>query len=423
MKRSFFWPIIGLAAVLLVAVIGYRMSRGPSHPTAKSGGVHRPGEQAAGPVQDELEAARRDGLPQDSGRSPVPSVFQPASRATVAPATPRPEPTPQTRALVSSLSQLNFAGGPVTPEQVEKWRQAFKDLVQQGAAAVPAIREFLEKNLEVDYPGGNGGNPLGHASLRSALIDALQQIGGPEATEAMLQTLQSTTLPTEIALLAKYLDQQSPEQYRSQAMAAAREVMAMAAQGQLPKWDMGPLFQMYQSFGGATSATELESQLSQWKYYANMGLAGLPDGQGVPYLIRQLQEAPEPGKSDFPAQMLAQMAGQSPEAGAALLEQAALGTIPDSVWRKIAAGLAGEQFQIGMPSPGSGAPTAVGVGGIKTYHIEAGNQNFSSLRAVLTPEQVAQRRQLIDQLLAVTKSPAAIQALQSAQASLSATTP
>ena len=421
MRRSIFWPLVGFAAAMLAIVIGYRMVRSPSRSTAKPGSQLAAQQAAATP--DELDAARRDGLPSDSGRSSVPPVFQPASRATATPAVPRREPTPHTRDLVSRLSQLSFGNGPVTAEQVEKWKQSFKELTEQGVAAVPAIREFLEKNLEIDYPGGSGGNPLGHASLRSALIDALQQIGGPEATATMLQTLQSTTLPSEIALLARYLDQQSPEQYRQQAMASAREVIAMAAQGQLPKWDMAPLFQMYQGFGDATVAAELESHLPQWKYYANMSLAALPDGQGVPSLLRQMQEQSGPGKTDFPFQMLAQVAGRYPEAGAALLEQAALGNIPDSAWRRIAAGLAGEEFQIGVPAPGAGAPTQVGVGGIKTYHIESGNQNFSSLITVLSPEEVAQRRQLVDQLLASAKSPAAAQALQNAQASLTRPTP
>jgi hypothetical protein len=273
--------------------------------------------------------------------------------------------------LVSRLSQLNFGNGPVTAEQVEKWKQSFKELTEQGAAAVPAIREFLEKNLEIDYPAGNGGNPLGHASLRSALIDALQQIGGPEATETMLQTLQSTTLPSEIAQLARYLDQQAPQQYRPQAMAAAREVMAMAAQGQLPKWDLAPLFQMYQGFGDATVAAELETHLPQWKYYANMSSARCRMGKAFrphPAVARAAWTRQE----RFPLQMLPRWPPIS-EAGAALLEQAALGNIPIQPGENRCR-TGGRQFQSSAGCR-AGAPPG-GRGGIKTYHIESGNQNF-----------------------------------------------
>jgi hypothetical protein len=109
--------------------------------------------------------------------------------------------------------------------------------------------------------------------------------------------------------------------------------------------------------------------------------------------------------------MLAQVAGQYNEAGAALLDQARAGQIPDSAWSKIVTGLAGDQYEIGAPPPGIQS-------GLKTYHIQSGNQNFYSLP--LGPgDQATQNLQLINQLLAATSSPVGRQALQNAQASLS----
>ena len=117
--------------------------------------------------------------------------------------------------------------------------------------------------------------------------------------------------------------------------------------------------------------------------------------------------------------MLAQMATEYPDAGAALIEQARRNQIPDIAWRKIAAGLAGDQYQIGMPPELSSLTSPVP--GLKTYHIESGNQNFYSLplNANLPSDQISQRLALIDQLLAAATSPAAVEALKNARALLS----
>jgi len=49
----------------------------------------------------------------------------------------------------------------------------------------------------------------------------------------MLQTLQTTALPSEIALLARNLEQQAPGQYRQETLSAVNEVLAMAEKDQL----------------------------------------------------------------------------------------------------------------------------------------------------------------------------------------------
>jgi hypothetical protein len=76
--------------------------------------------------------------------------------------------------------------------------------------------------------------------------------------------------------------------------------------------------------------------------------------------------------------MLAQIAGQYPDASAALLDQARANQISDSAWRKIATGLAGDQYQLGTP-PGDVTANGAALPGLKTYHIQNGNQNFYSL--------------------------------------------
>jgi hypothetical protein len=348
----------------------------------------------------------------------IPSIGRAVSSAQ--PAAARAEPSPQTRQLVASLTNLDLSHGPITREQAQQWKEGLQNLTQQGVTAVPAIREFLEQNQDLNFAAVSGGELLGQSSVRAALFDVLQQIGGPEATALMLQTLQTTALPSEIALLARNLEQQAPGQYRQETLNAVNEVLSMAEKGQLAGWDVGALFQVLQNYGDATTAAALAQLQSKWNYYATMALAGLPGGEGVPSLIRQAQDAAAApgGRGALAFQMLDQMAAEYPDAGAALLEQARHNQISDAVWRKIAAGLAGDQYQIGMPSELS-ALTPI-LPGLKTYHIESGNQNFYSLplAATLPDDQRSQRLALIDQLLASASSPAAVEALKNAQALL-----
>src|SRR5437762_8130859 len=135
----------------------------------------------------------------------------------------------------------------------------------------------------------------------------------------------------------------------------------MAEKGQLAGWDVGALFQVLQNHGDATTAEALAPLQSKWNYYATLALAGLPGGEGVPSLIRQAQDAAG-GKSTLTFQLLAQIATEYPDAGAALIDQARRNQIPDAAWRKIATGLAGDQYQIGTPSELSAlSPTLPGL--------------------------------------------------------------
>ncbi len=412
--------LVYLAIAALAVGIGYRWTKsGRSLPPAPDS-IPAPsvGKSAA---QEDAEP-REVPLSQFISGSQPPAVNPPTGRSasSARPVVARAEPTQHTRQLVAGLTNLDFSHGPITREQAEQWKQGLQALTQQGATAVPAIREFLDLNQELSFAGVSGGELLGQSSLRVALIDALQQIGGPEATAAMLQTLQTTALPSEIALLAKNLEQQAPGQYRQETLNAVNEVLTMADKGQLAGWDVGALFQVLQNYGDATSATALAQLQSKWNYYATMALAGLPGGEGVPSLIRQAQDAAAgaTGKSGLAYQLLAQIATEYPDAGAALIEQAKSNQIPDSAWRKIATGLAGDQYQIGMP-PELSSPTQT-LPGLKTYHIESGNQNFYSLPldATLSGNEISQRLALIDQLLASASSPAALEALQNARSLL-----
>jgi len=192
------------------------------------------------------------------------------------------------RELVTSLTKLDFSLGPLTSEQAGQWKAGLQQLIQQGGAAVPAIQEFLELNRDWDF---GPANPLGFPSLRTAFLDALEQIGGPESQDLLLKTLQTTAVPTEIARIARSLERQAPGQFLEEIRIAVRETLAQAATGQLPGWDVGPLFLVLQSFGNASAVAELEKNASKWNYYSALTLANLPSGAGIPTLVKLAQES------------------------------------------------------------------------------------------------------------------------------------
>ena len=331
-----------------------------------------------------------------------------------------PEASPYTRQLVAGLTNLDLSHGPITQDQAAEWKKTLQTLTEQGAAAVPAIGEFLMRNWEMDFTATDAAGLLGQSSLRSSMVNALAQIGGPEAIDALVDTLRSTTLPSEITQLAQALEGQAPGQYRQETINAIGEVLNMASNGQLPAdWDVGTLFKLVQTYGDATTAGALEQLDGPFKYYATMALAGMQSGEGVGALIHEAQDTNKTGERPFAFQMLAQVAAQYPDAAAALLEQAKGNHVPEAAWRLIATGLSGDQYLIGQPPTPSANSSAEGepIPGLKTYHIANGNQNFYSV-PLMPDAQVQARLALIDQLLAVTPNPVAREALQSARATL-----
>jgi hypothetical protein len=217
--------------------------------------------------------------------------------------------------------------------------------------------------------------------------------------------LQATAAPYEIALIARQLEQQTPGQYRQEILSAVTETLGMAAKGELPGFDVGPLFQTLQSYGNEGTVATVEEMGSPWKYYSAITLAGLPEGAGVDALIRQAQGGAgvERSSRDFAFQMLAQVAAQYPAAVDALVEQAGNGQIPPSAWRKIAEGLGGNQC--GITSSLEVRTDHPAVLGSKTYHLDKGNQSYSSIRSpCCQPPTAAQRRDLIDRLLATNRA-------------------
>jgi len=317
------------------------------------------------------------------------------------------------------LTQFDFSSGSVTPVQAAVWKESLQALLGQGEAAVPAIREFLEKNLDLSFATLENGAALGDSSVRLALLRVMQEIGGEQAIAGSLYTLQTSADPTELALVAGYLQKADPTQYREAVLAAAHEALGMAASGNWDGRDVAPLFDILKTFGGEQSARDLEKYANTWFNYTPLVLAELPEGAGIDALIRlNADGAVSLGKETW-QRMLAQVSVQSVEAEAALLQLAKAGKIDPYNWRAVADALAGATLQL-VQSPVSRTTTTVP--NPKTYHVRMGNQNSMEIPppADMPIDQVNQRIQIIDRLLNITSDSQAIARLQAARSQLAA---
>lgn len=357
-------------------------------------------------------APRRSSLPGASGTAPAAQLqAQPVPIAL-------PEATPATRQMVEGLVKLDTSNGVLSPEQASTWRTNLSQLISQGATALPAIREFLDKNLDIEF-GGAGKQMLGYSSARLAMIDALAQIGGPESVGLMTGVLGSTADPKEIAVLARNLEQLDPGVHRQELLDAARQTLAMAAEGKLPDRDVGPLFELFQSYGDSSIASELAKNSKQWNYYSMFSLAQLPDEAGLATLIQIANGEGGLGSgARVPAlEMLAQAAGQSEVARTALLDQAKRNTLSAYNWATLESILAGDQVRFQDSAYDATQPQA---GDVRRTHISSGNQNFYSAPPLngLTADLIQQQNALIDELLKVTTDQTGIQTLQRSKALL-----
>ncbi len=119
----------------------------------------------------------------------------------------------------------------------------FESLALQGDAAVPLIREFLNKMEDVDFEVKREGesdeernrrysrfratlNFSQPPTLRIGLIDMLAEIGGDHAEATIAELLSSTGRGFEIAYAAKIVQSWlGKDAYRTEALAAAHELL------------------------------------------------------------------------------------------------------------------------------------------------------------------------------------------------------
>ncbi len=403
-------------AALILACGGCSKTEAPSMTEAP-----RDPAPAATDISHASEANKPSPPPAAKPLAPVrATALQPAQPTP--PTTTPPGADPQSKSLVAALARTEQSAGPMTPDEINAWKANLQNLVQQGTSSVPAIAEFLEKNQDTEF-GPGGKTALGYSSARRAMFDALAQIGGPEATGTLTRVLKDSADPREIAALADRLASLSPEEHKPEIIQASREVLGLAASGKLPAdTDVGPIFEVLQKYGDQTVLEDLEKGSQQWKYYSAIALGSLPDGAGVPSLIKMASE--DTGGKIPALQILGQLAYDHPDARTALLQQARENKIPANYWPYMIDSLAGREFGY-LNSDGGQTRASNLASDLKSTSIKFGNQNYFTIPnpASSTPEFIDQRTALINELKAVTSDPAALSALEQAQTDLNSRLP
>lgn len=166
-----------------------------------------------------LEAALADAEDQRRQTSPVamatPSVIQ----------VPTKPPPAQ---IIAELRTVIASSGDKT-RTARRTIYLLETLLATGQEALPAIREFLARNEDIDLvpPKGtkSGADDFLPVSLRLGLLDVVKQIGGADAEQLLAEILTTTGRGAEVAWLARALQQMAPDRYREAALAAARELL------------------------------------------------------------------------------------------------------------------------------------------------------------------------------------------------------
>lgn len=419
-RKPLLIAIVAVAAIVVGAIALLRPKPAATETPAAAAGT--PAEPAA--VRADTEYQRPKPLHAvtgthggDPGATPAPVEPVPAAPAPApVPALilpGNPQPTAETRSIVAGLANVDLKSKTFTAADAAVLKESLNRLSQTGPAGVAAIQEYLALNQNVSFDGVPGAADLmGSGSLRLSLLDTLARMGGAEALALSTATLANSTDPREIALLAKNLEAQAPGEHREAAVAAARAALAQASAGQLAGKDVGPLFEVLRNYGGTSAITDLQQAAGgQWKYYATIALADLPNGAGVPALQQMINDPQNTAASSRVAalQAVAQLSADNADARNLLLDQARKGSIPAATWINVAAALAGDRFAIGSKSAEANP-------NLRTWHLSYGNQNYYAQPSVMTPDQIQQRLGLFDQFLQVAaNNPAAVAALQNAR--------
>lgn len=324
--------------------------------------------------------------------------------------------------LTSALALLTGKDGTASQAQaLEEWKSGLRELGSLGPAGIPAILKFLSEGTDLRFSPELRAD-LGHGSARTGLIQALRQIGGPEAISAMSGILERTQSYQELALLAQGLEEADPGGHRSRVVDLARGELAAAATAasaaapNADAADVAPLFEVLGHYGSPETARDLEAAAGRWKYYAMSALARLPEGAGVPSLIR-LADTNASGANRLQAlQVLMELAPADDAARDYLITQASNGGIAPEQWSYLKQPLSGNQYFV-VDAVLTPYPPVANWADIQTLHIQAGNQTLYSIpsSASQTPEGIQRQLALIDQLKGFAQGPTAQATLREAR--------
>jgi len=186
--------------------------------------------------------------------------------------------------IIEKLRAGNFGANP--NRRVRLAIQQFENLIELGSSALPAIREFLAQNQDVDYDFAGFGkhskapSDLIPASLRFGLFDVVKQIGGEAAKKILADMLRTTGRGIEVAYLARTLQELAPDRYRELALSVARDLLAHPTNADKNERDY--LYGVLSMYNDGSLVAQVQNQFIQ------------PDGQidraALNYLQKNLGE-------------------------------------------------------------------------------------------------------------------------------------
>lgn len=311
-------------------------------------------------------------------------------------------------------------------QNVQDIRIKLDRIVRLGPDAVPLITAYLNSDRDINFSGYAMGSQIGYATMRLAMFDVLSRVGGEYAEAIWFQELSGNRDPQEIAALATYLEGVAPGIYREEILSSTKAALDAGFYGTQDR-DAAPLFRMMAKYGDE-SVLERFNQMPplQWEKYSALVMAQLPEGIGIPSLVKFTEGAsPSNLGAAFAVKMLAHNA-ENPIAADALIKSARSNQMSKKDWYELAKILSGTyQIQLNHPSrhihgvaktndeikaPVSSVNRVVTpgpAGGETLYGV-----SFSSV--TLTQQQMEQRLSLIETLLKETSNQNAKSALSHA---------
>lgn len=233
----------------------------------------------------------------------VPATAGRSTNPTSTPDEPAGLATREAREGESKQILARITAQKITANQPKSARQLLVELERlkaMGAAALPALSEFLASGADTDYQSAfgkigfkDGKVPADFTmppSLRLALLELAKDIGGPAAEELLARELKSTGRGVEAAYIAAALEQIAPGKYTATATAAARDLLAMplssATKSPLDRSEREYLYQILATAGDASQVAAAQAQVV------------MPDGRVDRGALRYLQDALGPASLD-----------------------------------------------------------------------------------------------------------------------------
>ena len=326
---------------------------------------------------------------------------------------------PSYRDPESLVTHLTTSSGRLSATELDQLNRDLQALTAMGNEAIPFIREYLNKFEDIPLASTDREMPVPYPTMRLALLDVVKQIGGSEAIALELEILGQTTAPREIAFLGEALEEQQPGRHLDQVLNTSLEVLAMAAEKQLPSPELAPIFRLLGSYSDEAAISALEESIPHWERYSMMALAQTPEGNGVPSIVNQIQEGinrHDRNLEKFGWELLAQVAFSNPVARDYLVKAASSNVIPDELWSGIAMHAAGNaQYQ--MVRPEQTDPLIRESYTSHRFHKDNGLQGDQLIfrwrpRPSSISDQLEGRREVLDALMQATSSAEAQLALK-----------